>query len=114
MRKELGNTGEELAAHYCESVLGWKIVERNARFTCGEIDLIARDSEGVLVFVEVKTRKSARFGGVEESLTPEKVRRFKRACVEWMKCNGWSEFRMEFLGLEWKNEGWNCEHFRIE
>lgn len=115
MHSELGKTGEEVAAQYLESVLGWKLVERNARFTCGEIDLIGRDDAGEVVFVEVKTRKSGRFGAVAESLTPKKVQRFKRACLEWLRVHpGNGRFRMEFVGLERKDGEWNFERFRIE
>lgn len=54
-----GNWGEEKAVEYLLS-LGYKIICRKYRSKRGEIDCIARDSEGVLVFIEVKSslRKS--------------------------------------------------------
>jgi len=70
-RQVLGSWGESLAADYL-SQRGYKILERNVRTPYGEIDLVARQdiekssqsrpyaraSEGVIVFVEVKTRSS--------------------------------------------------------
>jgi putative endonuclease len=57
-RGALGRLGERLAAAHLER-LGFAIVERNSRTRHGEIDLIAFDGS-VLVFVEVKTRRSRR------------------------------------------------------
>ena len=57
-RRALGRLGERLAAAHLQR-LGFAIVARNVRTRHGEIDLIAFDGE-VLVFVEVKTRRSRR------------------------------------------------------
>jgi putative endonuclease len=54
-RQHLGRAGEQLAAEHLER-LGYAIVARNFRTRHGEIDLIAT-RDGVLVFVEVKSRK---------------------------------------------------------
>lgn len=57
-RRAVGRRGEELAqAHLLR--LGFSVIARNARTRHGEIDLIAF-KDGVLVFVEVKTRTSGR------------------------------------------------------
>lgn len=63
----LGKYGESLAA----SVLtekGYKIIEKNYHYGHGEIDIIAEDN-GILVFVEVKTRKNINYGEPEEAVT---------------------------------------------
>lgn len=65
-----GNEGEALAAKYLEDK-GYAILERNWRWEKAEIDIIAMH-EGALIFVEVKTRSSARFGFPEESVTEQK------------------------------------------
>jgi putative endonuclease len=57
-RRALGRLGEQLAATHLER-LGFAVIERNARTRHGEIDLIAFNGE-VLIFVEVKTRRSRR------------------------------------------------------
>ena len=83
--KFVGSWGEALAASHLEKI-GYTILGRNVRTPYGEIDLIARqgikasnqnsdtvkDSAGVLVFIEVKTRRNRTFGLPEVSITPKK------------------------------------------
>ena len=77
----LGRRGEELAAaHLIAS--GLTIVERNWRCPQGEIDVVARDGDE-LVFVEVKTRSSVRYGHPLEAITPIKLARLRRLAGEW-------------------------------
>jgi putative endonuclease len=80
-RQSLGRWGETLAAEYLLE-RGYTIIDRNARTPYGEIDLVARQTEGVnpgmsgekwvTVFVEVKTRTSRAFGFPEESVNARK------------------------------------------
>lgn len=69
-RLSLGRWGEATAAEYLSS-LGYVILEHNARTPYGELDLIAKQGDG-LVFVEVKTRASLSLGLPEISVTPTK------------------------------------------
>lgn len=69
-RKKLGGWGESFAENYLTEI-GYTVLERNVRTPHGEIDLIA-EQQGVIVFVEVKTRTSRRYGYPEESVTPSK------------------------------------------
>jgi Holliday junction resolvase-like predicted endonuclease len=55
-RQSLGRLGEELAAQRLAEQ-GCQVLQRNARLPEGEIDLVARDLQGCIVFVEVKTRR---------------------------------------------------------
>lgn len=64
--------GEDKACDYLKK-LGFKIIERNFRKGYGEIDIIALD-KGILVFIEVKTRKSNQFGSPLEAITYWKVK----------------------------------------
>lgn len=73
----LGYFGETTAAKYLSS-LGFKIIERNFKKRYGEIDIIALDGQ-TLVFVEVKTRKGAKFGTAEEAITPWKMQALIRS-----------------------------------
>ena len=59
-RQKLGKHGEELAEKFL-SQKGYEILEKNYRKYRGEIDIIAKDQD-YLVFVEVKTARSDRFG----------------------------------------------------
>lgn len=72
-----GHEGEEYAARYLQE-LGYAILERNYRVAGGEIDIIAR-MKNILVFVEVKTRSSLRYGYPEEAVSFSKRRRIARA-----------------------------------
>jgi len=65
-RQALGKWGEEQAAVYLQRQ-GLQIVERNYRCPLGEIDIIARDGD-CLVFCEVKTRSSSRYGLPQEAV----------------------------------------------
>ena len=68
--KAVGGLGEDFAVYYLESC-GYRIIERNFRCRLGEIDLIAQDGK-TLVFVEVKTRRSRRYGSPHEAVTTAK------------------------------------------
>jgi putative endonuclease len=70
--KEIGKAGEDEAAKYLESK-GYNIITRNFYCRIGEIDIIARDGD-YLVFIEVKTRKSLKYGYPVESISKKKVR----------------------------------------
>lgn len=82
-RVEKGRDGEELAAAYLESK-GYLISDRNYRFgRNAEVDIVAFD-EIQVIFVEVKKRTSIRFGQPEESVTPQKIAKIKRAAEAWI------------------------------
>jgi len=68
--KELGDLGERLAAEFLEKS-GFRIVERNFRCRFGEMDLIIL-SRNLLIFVEVKTRRSFRYGLPSEAVNKRK------------------------------------------
>jgi len=72
-RKQTGQQGEDIAASYFVEK-GYKIIERNWRCSVGELDIII-EKDNTLIFVEVRTRKSHRFGTPEESITPAKQAR---------------------------------------
>lgn len=81
-RAELGRAGEAEAARFLED-RGYRIVARNVRADRVEIDLIAR--RGVLlVFVEVKSRRSLRMGTAAESVDRRKQERLRRGASAWL------------------------------
>jgi putative endonuclease len=71
-KRSKGNLGEDLAVKYLQKQ-GYKILERNFHCRVGEIDIVVQDAD-VLVFVEVKTRWSKKFGEPCEAITPWKLR----------------------------------------
>jgi putative endonuclease len=72
-RRYTGQQGEAIARAYLQRK-GYSIIAVNWRCRAGEIDVIATDGP-VLVFIEVRTRRSSVRGSAEESITPTKQRR---------------------------------------
>jgi putative endonuclease len=100
-RAEIGALGEQLAAEHLTS-LGLRIVARNWRCRWGELDLIAAYSAArTVVFVEVKTRTTDRFGGVAQAVTHQKVRRLRRLAGLWLagQHGGWAAVRIDVIGV---------------
>ncbi|PZC45339.1 MAG: putative endonuclease [Chloroflexi bacterium] len=64
-RQGLGRAGETVAAQYLQDA-GYTVLERNRRSEGGEIDIVARDTSGAIVFVEVRTRRGP--GGAVSAL----------------------------------------------
>jgi len=79
---ELGAWGERLAGVRLEH-RGWTILERNYRLGRREVDLIVR-REGILAFVEVKTRSGAHFGPPEASVTWRKRREIETVARDFI------------------------------
>lgn len=88
-RLDVGREGEALAASYLEAA-GYAIVARNVRTKLGEIDLIARDGH-VLVFVEVKSRRSERFGRGVDAVDARKQARLRRLAEAYLGTRSGSE-----------------------
>ncbi|UCD30770.1 MAG: YraN family protein [Planctomycetota bacterium] len=85
-RAELGRAGEKGAARFLRGK-GYRIVTRNYRCPCGEIDLIALDDK-VVVFVEVKTRRAADHADPEQNVTPAKQQRITRSAEFFLRQTG--------------------------
>ncbi len=85
-RKTLGQQGEELAASFMEQ-RGYRIVCRNYRCRAGEIDLIVR-KKNLLCFIEVKTRRTGRFGSPQEAVTPGKQQKICRTAQDFLQRHG--------------------------
>ena len=73
-RKAVGDIGEEIAVNYLKEK-GYKILERNAKYTGVEIDIIAKDKK-TLVFCEVKTRTDILYGRPVEAVNRPKQLRY--------------------------------------
>ena len=81
-RQGLGKTGEDLACRELER-RGYVILARRYRTRFGEIDIVAEEA-GVLVFVEVKARRSSRYGSAAESIPPWKRRRIGAMALDYL------------------------------
>jgi putative endonuclease len=81
--RNIGEAAEETALRFLEQE-GLHLVTRNYRCRLGEIDLIMRDRE-CLVFVEVRFRKSGRFGSAAETITSAKQGRIISAATHYLQ-----------------------------
>ena len=84
--KITGNTGEAMAYAHLEGK-GYDILETNYRTKLGEIDIIAKDKDDRIVFVEVKTRATYAHGYGREAVTPKKQQTIKRVAELYLKNN---------------------------
>lgn len=75
-RRHLGIKGENIAVRYLIKK-GFQILDRNFRCRLGEIDIIAMD-KGCLVFIEVRTKSSIKYGLPQESVTQAKINKLRR------------------------------------
>ena len=88
-RKSTGDEGEALALAHLQRA-GLTLLQRNYRVAAGpaaragEVDLILRERDGTLVFVEVRARRDLRHGGAAASVTPAKQRRVAYAARHYL------------------------------
>jgi putative endonuclease len=82
-KDELGRWGENVAGDFLIAN-GYDVLDRGWRCSQGEIDIVAR-IDGTVSFVEVKTRRSVRFGHPLEAITPIKLARLRILAGEWCR-----------------------------
>ena len=107
--KQTGDAGEDQALRHLTRA-GLQLVVRHYRTPGrggGEIDLIMRESDGTLVFVEVRSRALGRFGGAAVTVGPTKQRRILFAARHYLMqlrttppCR-FDVVLMEHSGLQW-------------
>lgn len=100
--KTFGKRGEGLAADFLKKE-GYEIMERNYRKRGGEIDIVAFDpSHQETVFVEVKSRRNKAFGGPEDAVSEQKIRKMAETSEHWLAENGKekAEWRLDLIGVE--------------
>ena len=78
----LGRNGEDLAARHLADA-GMVVLDRNWRCEVGEIDIVARDGD-TLVVCEVKTRSGTAYGSPLEAITPAKAARLRALAARWL------------------------------
>lgn len=76
-KRRTGDRAEDFALALLEK-RGHRLVARNVSYTCGEIDLITVHTD-TLVFSEVRSRASSKFGSAADTVTPSKQKRIRRA-----------------------------------
>ena len=101
-KKNVGDIGEEFAAKLLDNS-GYRILERNYAARSGEIDIIAT-KDGVLHFVEVKTRNSMKYGYPSESVTRIKQEMIRKAARQYLQSRR----------LEWQNVSFDVYEIMTE
>jgi putative endonuclease len=81
-RKRYGQAGESAAEEYLRRK-GYRIVARNLRSPAGELDLVAEDGQ-VLVFVEVKARRTDSFGGAVHAVHQRKQKKLIQLAAQYL------------------------------
>lgn len=111
-RLSIGKIGESLAVTHLEA-RGCRILARNYRAGRGEIDLIVRDGQ-FIVFVEVKTRRSLKFGVPQAAVTRQKQRQISKIALTYLQSkNLWdTPCRFDVIGihLSHRSELLHLEH----
>lgn len=109
----LGKTGEALAKGFMES-LGYETVAENYRYNRAETDIIVKhEDKKVLVFVEVKTRRSKNFGEPQESVTPKKQEQMVRSAEGFLMTHteyGDYEKRFDVIAIMIENGKEKIDH----
>lgn len=90
----VGAYGERVAVRALESA-GYTVVDRNWRCRAGELDVVAMRG-GVVVFVEVKCRRSSSYGPPALAVTPVKAARLRAAASAWLAAHGLAEAAVRF------------------
>ena len=108
-----GSFGEGLAVDYLTKK-GFKLLHQNWRHSRWEVDIIAQKDTTVLHFIEVKTRRTKKFGYPEESVTKKKIQNLINASEEYLyQFPQWKRIQFDILSITiLKNEP--AEYFFIE
>ncbi|GAA3133202.1 putative endonuclease [Kribbella aluminosa] len=102
-KNTVGRYGEDLAARYLSGA-GFTVLERNWRCEFGEIDIVAREGN-TLVVCEVKTRRGLNYGSPAESITYRKLARLRRLAGRWLQTHELrpAEIRIDIISILFDN-----------
>ena len=81
--QNIAKIGEKLAVEHLKTQ-GYQILAENYRFQRGEIDIIAKHEERI-VFVEVKTRRSLKYGLPQSAVTVQKQRQISKIALAYLQ-----------------------------
>lgn len=111
-RVETGKRGEDLAAEFLKKKK-YKIIERNTRTKVGEIDLIARDPRGIMVFVEVKALSVNTDGlAPEDHMTRRKIIKVRALADAYMKkTKNKGDYRVDLVALTISHNSFDIRHY---
>lgn len=110
--QQTGNLGEAMAVNYLAAI-GYCMLHQNWQYSHWEIDIIASKG-GILHFIEVKTRRTKKFGHPEEAVSKKKIQNLINAAEEYLyRQPQWKRIQFDILSITMiKNEP--VEYFLIE
>ncbi len=98
--KSKGKRGEELARKHYEAN-GYEVLECNYRYKRAEIDLILLLENELLIFVEVKSRNSLKYGEPETFVSEEQQERIKEAAEDYIDAINWKkDIRFDIVAID--------------
>ena len=105
-----GTAGEDLVVDFLQKK-GYRILQRNYRFEHGEIDIVAEDGN-VLVFVEVKARRSKEYGEPEDAVTPRKREKIRSTANGYLFENKIDdkECRFDVIAIDYQQNKTEIRH----
>ena len=98
-RKQLGKIGEDYAEEYLKGKR-YEVIGRNVYVGGGEIDIVCK-RDNLIVFVEVKTRKSDKYVDILDSIDDAKEEALVTSCEEYLAKNklDYVEYRIDLIGI---------------
>ncbi len=110
-KQSTGTQGEWLAVQYLQAQ-GYHLLERNWRVGHKEIDIICRQ-EDIIIFVEVKARRSVRYGHPEEAVSAQKASLIVEAAMAYLEDKVYKDIRFDIVSVTLLN-GKEPELFHIK
>ena len=104
--KTLGDAGEDVATTYLQNK-GYNILAKNFRYSrFAEVDIIAKIDD-IVIFVEVKTRRSQKYGTPAEAVNIQKQHKIFKAATKFLKDNNLFDIscRFDIIEVFASNEG---------
>jgi len=109
-RIEIGAQGENLATELLIQK-GYEIIERNYRYGHGEIDIIVKKDD-TIIFVEVKTDKSGKYGNPVYWVPPRKQKQIGKIAKIYILQNKFKnvDYRFDVIAIQWTHNPPTIEH----
>ncbi len=108
----IGDLGEEYALAYLQRE-GYQFLEKNWRYKKAELDIIVISPEGLLVFVEVKTRSTSSGPTPAEKVNRKKEKMIIKGALAYIDAYNYeSEIRFDIIAIQLKTaDSYSIEHF---
>lgn len=112
VNKETGKLGEDIAVHYLKQN-GYVILDRNFECRQGEIDIIALDKKEI-IFIEVKTRTSNKYGTPSEAVNKIKQKHMLQTIKYYLYIRNLSDefIRIDVIEVYIKNNVYKVNHIK--